>query len=146
MKWEESRLHFETLLKEYPDFEQAPEARYGLGFALQNLNRLDEATQTYIQVTEETDTESAAKARFMAGECAFAQKKYEEAWQHFLEAALGYSYPEWQALGHFEAGRCFIELGQFQQARDSLQTIVDKFPDHPRAGDAAKLIASIKDK
>lgn len=145
-KWEESRQHFETLLKEYPDFEQAPEARYGLGFALQNLNRLDEAKQTYIQVTEETDTESAAKARFMAGECAFAQKQYEEAWEHFLEAALGYSYPEWQALGQFEAGRCFIELGQFQQARDSLQTVVDKFPDHPRAADAAKLLADVKDK
>ena len=98
----------------------------------------------YERVTKETNTESAAKARFMMGECAFAQKKYDIAWQHFLEAALGYPYPEWQALGHFEAARCFIELKMPDNAINSLREVVEKFPKHERAKDAAKLLADLK--
>ena len=143
-QWPVSQKHFEALTKQFPKFEQVSEAWYGLGFALQNQNQLDQAMQMYDRVTKETNTESAAKARFMMGECAFAQKKYDVAWEHFLEAALGYPYPEWQALGHFEAGRCFIELKMTDKARESLQTVVDRFPEHVRAKDAAKLLAGLK--
>lgn len=143
-QWPAAQQHFEALTKQFPEFEQVNEALYGLGFALQNQNQLDRASQTYEQVTQKTNTESAAKARFMMGECAFAQKKYDMAWQHFLEAALGYPYPEWQALGHFEAGRCFIELKMPEKAREALQTVVDKHPQHVRAKDAAKLLANLK--
>ena len=143
-QWAVSQKHFEALTKQFPEFEQVSEAWYGLGFALQNQDHLDQAMQMYDRVTKETNTESAAKARFMMGECAFAQKKYDVAWEHFLEAALGYPYPEWQALGHFEAGRCFIELKMPDKARESLQTVVDRFPEHVRAKDAAKLLAVLK--
>jgi TolA-binding protein len=80
----------------------------------------------------------------MIGECAFRRKKYREAIEHFLEAALAYPYEEWQALGHFEAGRCFIALDDTPRALDALETVVRKFPKHPRAGDAAKLIKDLK--
>lgn len=143
-QWPLSQQHFDALSKQFPKYEQLPEALYGLGFALQNQNQLDPAILVYERVTKETNTESAAKARFMMGECAFAQKKYDVAWEHFLEAALGYPYPEWQALGHFEAGRCFIELKMPEKARESLQTVVEKFPQHARAKDAAKLLAGLK--
>ena len=79
----------------------------------------------------------------MMGECAFAQKKYDEAVEHFLEAALGYPYKEWQALGYFEAGRCFIQLKDTEKARETLQTVVTKFPKHPRAKDAMTLLANL---
>jgi TolA-binding protein len=144
-QWPLAQQHFDAVTKQFPKFEQISEARYGLGFALQNQNQLDQAIQVYDQVTKETNTETAAKARFMMGECAFAQKKYDVAWQHFLEAALGYPYPEWQALGQFEAGRCFIELKMPDKARESLQTVMDKFPKHPRANDAANLLAGLKE-
>ena len=144
-QWPLAQQHFDAMTKQFPKFEQISEARYGLGFALQNQNQLDQAIQVYEQVTKETNTETAAKARFMMGECAFAQKKYDVAWQHFLEAALGYPYPEWQALGQFEAGRCFIELQMPDKARESLQTVIDKFPEHPRANDAASLLAGLKE-
>ena len=143
-QWPVSQKYFETLTTEFPKFEQSSDALYGLGFALQNQNQLEQAVQIYERVTKETNAEAAAKARFMMGECAFAQKKYDIAWQHFLESALGYPYPEWQALGHFEAGRCFIELKMPDKARDSLQTVVDRFPEHERAKDAAKLLAGLK--
>lgn len=143
-QWPACQQYFDALTKQFPKFEQISEAHYGLGFALQNQNQLDQAIPIYEQVTKETNTETAAKARFMMGECAFAQKKFDVAWQHFLESALGYPYPEWQALGQFEAGRCFIELKMLDKARESLQTVVEKFPDHARAKDAATLLAGLK--
>ena len=109
-EWSASQKCYESLIAEFPKFALLQEAKYGLGWALQNQNKLAEARAIYEQVIKATSTETAAKSRFMIGECAFRQKKYQEAVEHFLECALGYSYPEWQALGYFEAGRCFIEL------------------------------------
>ena len=145
-QWPASQQHFDALAKQFQKFDQINEARYGLGLALQNQKQLDKAKAVYLEVTKATNTETAAKSRFMMGECAFAQKKYEEAYEHFLEAALGYPYKEWQALGYFEAGRCFIELKQPEKARETLQTMVDKFPKHARTKDASALLANLKKK
>jgi TolA-binding protein len=145
-EWAASQKCFEELIGLFPRFRLIQEARYGLGWALQNQNKLDEARAVYEKVTKATSTETAAKSRFMIGECAFRQKKYQEAVDHFLEAALAYPYAEWQALGHYEAGRCFIALKDTPNALDALGTVVKKFPKHARAKDAAKLIAELKKK
>jgi TolA-binding protein len=142
--WPESQKHFAALIAQFADFPQLSEARYGLGLALQNQQKLPEARQLYEQVTAETETETAAKARFMVGEIDFAEKKYEDAVENYLQVAVGYPYEEWQALARFEAGRCFIELGKKDQARSSLQAVVDQFPNHPKAKDAALLIQELK--
>jgi TolA-binding protein len=143
-EWAASQKCFEEVIRRFPRFRLIQEARYGLGWALQNQNKLGEARAVYEKITRATSTETAAKSRFMIGECAFRQKKYQEAVEHFLEAALAYRYPEWQALGYFEAGRCFIALKDKPKALDALGTVVKKFPKHARAKDAAKLIADLK--
>ena len=47
-------------------------------------------------------------------------------------------------LAYFEAGVCFRELKKPQQAVECFETIVKKFPNHPRAKDAAQQIADLK--
>ncbi|HWB09843.1 MAG TPA: tetratricopeptide repeat protein [Pirellulales bacterium] len=143
-QWSASEGHYQTLVNQFPKFEQVNEARYGLGWAQQNQDKLPEARRTYEQVTKETDTETAAKSRFMIGECAFREKKYDEAVEHYLTAALGYPYEEWQVLGYLEAGRSLVELKNLAKARDMFETLIKKYPNHPKAADAAKLLASIK--
>jgi TolA-binding protein len=143
-EWSASQKCYEELLRRFPRFKLLQEARYGLGLALQNQGKLDEARAVYEKVTKATATETAAKSRFMIGECAFRQKKYQQAIEHFLEAALAYPYEEWQALGHYEAGRCFLALKDPSRARVELKTVVKKFPRHPRAKDAARLIADLE--
>ena len=143
-QWPASEAQYQALVTQFPKFELISEARYGLGWAMQNQEKLPQAKAVYEQVTKETETETAAKARFMIGECAFREKKFEEAVEHFLTAALGYPYEEWQALGHFEAGRVFIELKENEKAIESLETVIKKFPQHPKAKDAMALVASLK--
>lgn len=149
-KWADSQKHYQQLITGFPDFYAVNEARYGLGLALQNQSQLEPAKKVYLEVTDKTASPTGAKCRFMLGEIAFAQKKYEEASAHFLEVTVGYpekeAYAEWQALAHLESGRCFIELKKYDLAREELQTIITKYPKHPRVKDAQTLLTGIKDK
>lgn len=143
-RWDVSYKHFDALTKQFAQFEQIHEARFGLGYSLQNLNRQDEAIQIYEQVTKDTETEAAARARFHVGEIAFGRKKYGEAIEHFLLVAVGYGFKNMQARAHVEAGKCMMELGQKDTAILEFEKVVTKFPDHPSAKSAATLIAELK--
>ena len=143
-QWEPSRQHFANLLSQFPKFEQIHEARYGLAWAHQQLKQLPQARTLYEQITRETETVTAAKARFMIGELDFGEAKYEAAIEQFLSVAVGYPYKEWRAMGHFEAARCFMQLKENEKAMASLQIIIKDHADHPKAKDAAKLLAELK--
>lgn len=143
-QWPQAQQHFTALIQAFPQFEQIHEARYGLGFSMQNQNQFDAAKATYLQVTKESRSETAAKARFMMGQCAFAMKNFPEATEHFLEAAFGYPYDEWQCQSHFEAARCLIELKDVAKARESLETVTKRFPNHARAKEATAMLATLK--
>ena len=149
-RWPDSQKMYEALITGFASFYAINEASFGLGLALQNQNQLDKALQVYEAVTKTTSSPTAAKCRFMMGEIVFSRKKYAEASAHFLEVVVGYpakeQYAEWQALAHLEAGRCFIELKNYEQAREELQTMVQKFATHARVKDAQALLAGIKTK
>jgi TolA-binding protein len=142
-QWPASAAFHKQVLDQFPDFSQRPEARYGYAWALQNLNKLNEAIAEYEKVTEETNTETAAKARFMIGECCFALKNHKEAIKNFLKVAYGYGHPEWVASAHFEAGRCFEVLKDLPQAIQSYKTVVEEFPDSPRASIARERLKAL---
>ncbi len=141
--WPESQKRYQELIDQFPQFDQLAEARYGLGLAWYKQNKLPEAKAAFEKVTEETEAEAAAKARYMIGQIAFTEKKYEDAVEEFLTVASGYPYQDWQAKAQFEAGRCLVELQRNDNAKAVLQVLLDKFSDHPLAADARKLIDSL---
>jgi TolA-binding protein len=143
--WPASASHYTELITGFTKFAQLADARYGLGWALQNQHKMAEAIAAYEKVTEETDSETAAKARFMIGECYFAQKQHEQAIEHYLRAAFGYSYELWAGNAHFEAARCFEVLKQRDQAKQSYRTIVEKYPKHEKAKLAAERLKELRD-
>lgn len=143
-KWPESQAFYETLLREFPAFEQLQEARYGLGVAQQNQNRLAEARAIFEQVAAAAAAETAAKARFMLGEIAFAERRFEDAIEQYLTVTAGYPFQHWQALAQFEIGRCYLALGKRQKAIDALRVVVEKYSEHAKAQDASKLLAELK--
>lgn len=142
--WKASQQHYEALLAQFPKSEHVPEARYGLGWALKQQGQLPAARAALEKVTKETEAEAAAKARFMIGEIAFEEKKYDEAIEHFFTVATGYPFAEWQGYGYFEVGRCFAELKQKDKAIESLKIVVDKYPTHSKAPLAAEIITNLK--
>ena len=143
-QWAESLKLHQQVLAQFPDFELKAEARYGVGWAFQQQNKLPEAIAQYEKVTEETDTETAAKARFMIGECYFAQKDHKTASKQFLKAAFAYGHKEWSAMSFFEAARCFEVLADVAQAKNCYQQMIEKYPEHAKVPDARKRLAALE--
>ncbi|HEV3082246.1 MAG TPA: tetratricopeptide repeat protein, partial [Gemmataceae bacterium] len=67
-KWEESRQAHERA-SGIGNSPWVNDARYGMGWALQNMKRFDDAVNVYSQVTASTATEIAAKAQLQIGLC-----------------------------------------------------------------------------
>jgi TolA-binding protein len=148
-QWPASQAHYVALVTQFPKDEQLNEAQYGVGFALQNQNKLDEAKVAYqVVVKASPNTDTGVKSRYMLGECAFGQKKFDEAIGFYLEIVEGYkaddpNIKEWHARGMYEMARCFIELKKTDQARESLESLLKLHADHPFAKDAKTLLAKL---
>ena len=140
-RWQESEQHFRRLLDQHKEFPQLDEAMYGLGYALQQQEKIDQALDSYQKLTQQSETETAAKARFMIGEIAFGQERYSDAIEHFLLVTVGYPYESWQALARYETARCFSELGDKQRAIETLKEMIQKHPKHARIADAKRMLA-----
>jgi TolA-binding protein len=132
------------LVDQFPDFTQLADAKYGIAYALQQQKQLAAAEQMYEQVAKTTETETAAKARFMIGELKFGNNEYEAAIEQFLTVTVGYPYETWQALARFETARCFRELGDVERAATTLREMIEKHPQHPRVADAEKMLLELK--
>ncbi len=145
-QWAKSLALLEQAVKQYPDSQYLPEALYEQAWAQQNLGQSAQALPLYEEVTAKTDREVAARARFMIGEIYFEQKNHAEAIKNFFKAAYAYSYPEWQANAHYEAGRCFEVLGKKDQAAKSYQEVVDKFPSSDKAALAKQRLVEVQGK
>lgn len=124
--WKDSEQAFSRFLREYPDSEVWFQARFGLGFALENQGRYDEAMTAYRQVIDRHDGPTAARSQFQIGECLYAQKKYDEAARELLKVDILYAYPEWSAAALYEAGRCFEAMAQVGQARQQFEAVRDQ--------------------
>ena len=141
--WQASGTWHRKVLQNFPNFEMTPEARYGYAWAIQNEGRTAEAIPLFEQVTEETQSETAAKARFMIGECLFAEKKHKEATRHFLKAAFTYNHKQWSAMAYFEAARCFEVLRDTEQAANCYENLITKYPQHSKVRDAKRRLSDL---
>jgi len=153
--WQGAIVTLDDAAKRFPKTPYLPEITYEQASARHNLaaenlagnNRArqdeapklqDEALKLYESVTEQTEREVAARARFMIGNIHFERKDFTEAVRHFVRVAFVYAYPEWQAKALFEAARCFENLGKVEQAVQSYRDIVEKFGKTPEAEEAKK--------
>ncbi|MCH8270236.1 MAG: tetratricopeptide repeat protein [Planctomycetes bacterium] len=127
--WEKSRELFGRYLERFGDSELWFQARFGLGYAIENLGRHDEAIAVYREVVNRHKGSTAARAQFQIGECLFATKRYDEAATALLRVDILYAYPEWSAAALYEAGRCFEAMGRMGEARNQFQQVVERFED-----------------
>jgi TolA-binding protein len=135
--WDQSRVAYERLVNAFPNSPWHDEARYGMGWALQQQKNLDGAANAYSQVVAHTATDVAAKAQLQIGLCRMAQKRYLDAANAFLVIPSTYDYPDLRAAALLEAGKAYIELGQREQANRQFERLVRDFPNTPWA-DTAK--------
>ncbi len=126
-KWKKSEDFFAQYLSRFADGDLWYQARFGVGWARENRGRYDEAIESYREVVERHQGETAARAQFQIGECLYAQKKFEPAARELIKVDILYAYPEWSAAALYEAGRCMQHLGQDAQARAQFKQVAGKY-------------------
>jgi len=122
--WEESRRSHERCVAAFPNSPLVDEARYGMGYALQQQKQYDQAVNVYAQIVNRAATETAAKAQLEIGMCRMEQKKYAEAAAALLAVPFTYDYPDLSAPALLEAARAFSEMKQNDQAIRLLERLI----------------------
>lgn len=135
--WDQSRSAYERVANNFPNSPWQDEARYGMGWAMQQQKNFDGAVNAYSQVVARTATDLAAKAQLQMGLCRMEQKRYLDAANAFLVIPSTYDYPELRAAALLEAGKAYLELNQREQANRQFERILREFPNTPWS-DAAK--------
>lgn len=137
-EWDRSRQAFEVFLQRYGTSPFAAEARYGIGWALQQQGKYDDAVTAYEQVIAATTAEAAAKAQLGVGQCRLAQKKPAEAAAAFLVVPYAYDYPDLGYAALLEAARAFAEGNQPGQAERVLRKVLKDAPKDSEWAKAAR--------
>ncbi|MCI0455374.1 MAG: tetratricopeptide repeat protein [Gemmataceae bacterium] len=142
--WEKSRQAHEQSAGRFPNGPWTHEARYGMGWALQQLKQYDQAVGVYGQVTGATVSETAAKAQLQIGLCRLEQKRYADAATALLVVPFTYDYPEYSAVALLEAARALTELKQTDQAANLLRRVLRDYPQTPWAEAARDRLERLK--
>jgi tetratricopeptide (TPR) repeat protein len=144
--WDPSRQAYERLVAVFPNSPWIDDARYGIGWSLQQQKNYEPAVNVYSQVTARTASELAAKAQLQIGLCRLEQKRPQDAVNALLVIPTTYGYPELQAAARYEAARAYVELSQPDNARKQLETILQQFPGTPWADAAKERLETLKKK
>lgn len=142
--WNQSRQAYEALAGRFGNSPWLHEARYGMGWALQQQKQLDQAVNVYTQVTNSTLTETAAKAQLQIGLCRLEQKRYPEACAALLVVPFTYDFPELSAVALLEAARGYSNQGQPQHAERLLQRVQRDYPNSRWAEAAQERLAALR--
>ncbi len=142
-RYAEAEKLVEGFAGKFPKSELIPQALYEQSWALQNLDKPQEALKLYEEVTAKTNAEVAARARFMIGEIKFGAKDHKAAVADFFKVAYGYGYPKWQSNALFEAARCLEVLRKKDQAAKLYQEIVEKYADSDQAAEARQRLKAL---
>ena len=141
--WPESQATCEYMIGRFGGSKWLPEARFGIGRALQQLKQFDRAVEAYTDVTRRTSSEMAARAQFQIGLCRAEQKRWQDAVNELLIVPGTYDYAEWAANASLEAAKALVELKQAAQAKDIFARVVRDHPGTEWAQQAQKRLAEL---
>jgi tetratricopeptide (TPR) repeat protein len=128
-QWEAARQSFELTLQRYGNNNRwAIDARYGLAWALQQLNRLDEAVNHYQQLVQQTQDDRAGKARLQIGEIRARQGRWAEAEKEFQMVYYSYDLPELKFPALLEHARALSQQNKLDAAKTLLERVVQEAP------------------
>ena len=143
--WNASRQAYETLIGRFGGSPWVSAARYGIGWAYQNLGQYDAAVNAYTQVAGAVVTRLGARAQLNIGLCRHSQKRYAEASTALLVVPFTYDYPDLSALALVEAARALVDAKQPEQAVKLLRRVIKDHPDTPHAEAAKKRLSELGD-
>lgn len=135
---EQAEEHFQTALDNDENFDSA---NMGLAkVAIENEN-YQEAEELLSPVAESNTTEVGAEAQYLMGVVHQEQGNYSAAVEAYSNVSVLYeAYDEWVAKSLLNQARSYIQMSQPGEAKSTLNTLVEDYPDMPQAQEAQRLL------
>lgn len=122
------------------DGDYAP-AKVGIAKIAIERENYDEAKELLTSVTDASSTETGAEAQYYLGVLLQEQGDHEQAVKAFSNVNVLYgSYDEWVAKAFLDRAKSYIKMGERSEARSSLNTLIEDYPDTPQAKEAQELL------
>ncbi|TYP91674.1 Tfp pilus assembly protein PilF [Fodinibius salinus] len=130
--------YYQTALDTNPNYDPA---KVGLAKVEIQENNYSEARNLLSTVAESNTTEVGAEAQYLLGMIAQQQQSYEKAVKAYADVNVLYkAFDGWVSKAMLNQAKCYIRLNKQGEARSTLNTLVDNYPDTPQAGEARKLL------
>lgn len=140
---------YRDFLNRFKESRWTRNAIFGLGFALENSGKFNEAINEYRRLLADPKLIDlwTARGRFQAGECFFNTKKYEEAIAEFVNLELNYKkFPDWQAKAALEIGRVLLAQGKREDATKSFKDVINRYGKENAATVAGQYLDQLRTK
>ncbi len=142
-KWQDSLKCYQDLIARTPKSSLRAESHYGVGTALQNMGRFKDALTAYEHATGCGSAPTAAKARFMAGQCYFHMGEFDRAAKETLKVPVLAPDNALVFPALLEAGKCFEKLERWKEAAQLYREILSKEDNKRWAETAQTRLAAI---
>lgn len=118
--------HLDAIRKAFATSGEAAQALLLLGSAYHDQRKFSEADQAYKDVLGVREWRPLwPEALFGRGECAYAQRRYQEAAAYYERIYLMYGhYADWTARAYYRRAECLKRLFQPEKAREVLREMV----------------------
>jgi len=140
-RWDEACAAAQSVGQRFPGFRQQYEADYVIGRCQAMKAQFQEARQSYERVIRSPEggkTETAAKAQWMIGESYLHQKNYAEAIRAYHRVESLFAYPRWQAAALLQAGKCYEQQGDRDEASRVFTRLVEHYSETSFAAEASQ--------
>jgi TolA-binding protein len=128
-QWDAALQAFEAVINRYGnDKRWAADARFGIGTALQNQGKFDEAVNAFVQVTQMTQDDRAGRAHLQIGLCRAKQSRWVDAAKAFQTVYQGYDIPELKFAAMVEHARALVAEKKLPDAIKLLEKVVHEAP------------------
>lgn len=100
-----------------------------LGKAAMKAGDLENAQDEFINTLNTAKDEYGAEAQYLLGELLFNQRQYQKSIEALIELNNSFNiYKEWVGKSYLLLADNYVALGDYFQAKGTLQSIIEKFP------------------
>ncbi len=141
--FDKSLATYNRFVNKYPKSKLMYLAKYGIGWAFENMQKYSEARKYYQELADSHTGPTAARALLQIGRTYHAQGDYLAAGRELVKVDIVYAYPALCAQALYEAGRSFESARKLDTARQQYSTCVTKYRGSSPAELAKKRLAAI---
>jgi TolA-binding protein len=123
----------------------ADKAKFEQGMILMNLNRFNEAENSFRDLAERRTDDLGAKSQYYYGEALYQQKKLTDAITAFVRVRTIFSgYEEWLTRSYLRLGDSYIELEDKTRAAEMYRAVLSRNKGDQFGDEAQKKLRAIK--